>query len=103
MQNNKFLNSCGLFVNKRKESASHPDYTGTMVLGDEVLDALIAAKMAGKDTKIDFSVWAGNKDKNGSPYLSLKAKKAWEPTGAPRQQQATAQSFRQEPNDEIPF
>lgn len=66
-------NSGVLFTTVEKKSETSPDRTGHIVIGKDVLDALVKAVKAGGVAKIGLSAWE-NESKAGRSYLGLKAK-----------------------------
>jgi uncharacterized protein (DUF736 family) len=75
--------SATLFKNKRKETETHPDYTGSIMLGG---------------VERWLSAWIKEPKSGGEKYMSLSVGKPKEPRAEPVRQ--TAQP---ELNDEIPF
>lgn len=68
--NNKYerANSGVLFPQKDKKQDNYPDFTGNIVIGDDLLAAIKAA--AGNTVRIRIAGWKKTSDKVGV-YLSL--------------------------------
>lgn len=67
-------NTGNLFDNRYKESKTHPDMTGSMVLSKDLLRELVDLAKEGKEPKIALSVWKNMSRSNGKPYFSVSAK-----------------------------
>ena len=94
MSDNNYPPGGVLFVNSRKASDKHPDFTGNLEISDEVLRDLIAQAKAGKTPKMDVSAWKRQGAKG--PFIGLQAKKAWVKPAAT----STSYGFD---DDSIPF
>lgn len=77
MSDNKYPPGGVLFINKRKTTDKHPDYTGSLEISRELLGELVAAAKAGKEIKMDVSGWK-KQSKAGNNFLSIVAKKPYE-------------------------
>lgn len=66
-------NTGNVFDNKYKETKSHPDMTGTIVIGKDLLKELVEKAKEGKPAKLAVSVWK-NTGKSGKPYQSVSLK-----------------------------
>lgn len=75
-------NSGSLFTNKRKERETHPDFTGKLKIGLDLLEAIHSGE------EVQISGWK-KKTKNGDTWLSLSVQAVRKKEDAPpRQQQA---------------
>jgi hypothetical protein len=84
-------NSGSLFINQRKEKETHPDFTGKLKIGADLLEAIRSGE------EVQISGWK-NKTKNGDTWLSLSVQAVRKKEDAPpRQQQARLD------DDEAPF
>jgi len=92
----KYPNSGALFKNKRKTTDKHPDMTGTIEIGEDLLRELLAQAKAGKDIKVDVSAWS-KATKAGDKFLSLQVKKAWE------KQEGRSSGWSKGLDDDVPF
>ena len=92
----KYPNSGALFKNARKTSDKHPDMTGNIELGEDLLRELLALAKAGKPIKVDVSAWS-KATKAGDKFLSLQVKKAWE------RQEGGGGGWKKDLDDDVPF
>lgn len=75
-------NSGSLFINQRKEKEQHPDFTGKIKIGADLLDKIKEGQ------ELQISGWK-KKTKNGDIWLSLSVQAVRKKEeSAPRQQQA---------------
>lgn len=75
-------NSGSLFINQRKEKETHPDFTGKLKIGADLLEAIRSGE------EVQISGWK-KKTKNGDTWLSLSVQAVRKKEDAPpRQQQA---------------
>lgn len=90
-----------IFQNGRKQKDSHPDYTGEIELGPEVIQSIMDQKGRGEGfPKIDIAGWKKT-TKNGDMFLSVNANPPYEGEKGASAPSAPAP----EPNvdDKIPF
>lgn len=64
-------NSGVLFSVTEKKNDAGPDFTGTLVLGKDLLDSLVKAVRAGGVAKVSLSAW-NNTSKAGNSYKGIK-------------------------------
>lgn len=63
-----------LFVNKRREKDSHPNYRGELTLTKDLLKQMVEQVKAGGEAKLSVAAW-NKTSKGGLDYLSLSADK----------------------------
>lgn len=61
-----------LFTVTEKSKETAPDLTGNIVLGPDLVKALVAAVKAGKPAKIRVSAWENTGKTSGNSYLGLR-------------------------------
>lgn len=92
--------------NKKKTTDKQPDYTGSLLIGDDVFQQLVQAKQSGKPIMMFLSGWKSTPQGGGDPYISLACNAAMEQR--PAQQSAPARkpaasSQVNDSDDDIPF
>lgn len=70
----------GAIFQREKRSDAAPDFTGDLVLGEDLIRNILDQARENGYAKIDLSAW-GNKDRNKKTYFSIKAKKPFRPAG----------------------
>lgn len=86
--------------NNRKKSDKSPDYTGSLVIGQDVISALVAEQTQGKTPTLYISGWKKTSN-SGDAYISLACN-----ASQGEQQQGVAQRSaprRNNLDDDIPF
>lgn len=68
--------SGALFVNDRKQSDKHPDYTGTLEISMDVLKVLVEQAKSNQPIKMDMAGWKKT-SKAGKSFLSIRADKPY--------------------------
>lgn len=100
-----------LFSNQRKTIQTHPDYTGNLEIGADLLAELNSLAQSGQPIKMDLSAWI-KAGREGKKFLTLAARRAYVPNqqqGAPQSARRPATPQRQMDmgsgliDDEIPF
>lgn len=74
--------------NKTKKSDKSPDYTGSILLGDDVLAQLQEYKATGRPVMLYLSGWKKTPQGGGDPYISLACN-----TALPQQNAAPAPAY----------
>lgn len=86
--------------NKKKNSERAPDYTGSILIGEDTLGALMAMKASGKPVTLYLSGWKRTPQGGGDAYISLACNAGMQQQGskAPAPKKPT-----QQPDEDIPF
>lgn len=96
-------NRGALFANERKTKPNQPDFTGHVVLSQELILHITREIAAGREPKIALSGWSKVAN-SGKKFLSLSADKPYDPNAqgrpAPQRQAAPAPSAF---DDDVPF
>lgn len=87
--------------NKNRKSDKSPDYTGSILIGEDTLAQLMAEKASGKPTVIYLSGWKNTPQGGGDPYISVLC------NAAQNRGTSTTQQSQQKPqgkkDEDIPF
>lgn len=75
-------NSGVLFAAKQKKSQNSPDYTGNIVLSDELLEYLNERMSSGQPLKLSLSAW-NKRSQQGSAYFSIGVQEEWQGQARP--------------------
>lgn len=91
--------------NKKKQSDKSPDYTGSLLIGEDTMQQLIADKMSGKPVTLYLSGWV-NTSNAGEKYIALRCNPPQQGQGQPQGQQRRAAPAAPRPaaaDEDIPF
>jgi len=69
---NRDMTQGALFINNRKQKASHPDFRGELTLSKALLKELVERVKEGKEAKLTLAVWK-KQSKAGNEYQSIAA------------------------------
>lgn len=99
-------NRGALFTNERKTKPNQPDFTGNIVLSQELILHATREMAAGREPKIALSGWS-KVSGAGKKFLSLSADKPYDPNAQARPSQPAQRQAPSggafDPSDDIPF
>lgn len=89
----------GIFFREdNKKSERAPDFSGRLVLDDETMDALVAARRAGEPLEVSIAGW-GKQGQSGKSFISMKVQAARSNQSQPSPRRDRGRDI----DDEIPF
>lgn len=88
--------------NNKKTNERQPDYTGSLLIGEDTLAQMMADKAAGKPVMLYLSGWKNTPQAGGEPYISL-ACNAPQPKAVQGSQQRPAARRASGQDEDVPF